>query len=643
MDSYFSWTERRSCQKNKIAITFLETNRPKIRTHKRRSPNTMKFTLPQLFVKQKNKVPKKITPVRMEEMAIYRRLRHEMALGFEARLRRRAKIVCLMLLAYPAILVLLYNPKKLMSDSPFSLRGRQPTVAATNDFTKAGTSTSTTSTTDLIASTSIVQAHDQDTTHWSVEFDIPRENPVPTTVLQIFDFLGLNANGDSAENDEAKEASHEQQEKESQNPTMYGWVPSQYPNPVKNPIRCAVAYVEDSNSTALDPPYLCDPDWLLGSLMLKELLVRLDNFTGSTVGDLSVGVAIVRKMNVPLILQEEQEQMGFTSYYTSTSYPDDTDRINQAANSFSHSLYREWFSREHVEGILIFLSVQDHVCFIQTGQGLYSLLPWWRLDHVVSDMKPALAVHEYGSALLTAVDRLESMIRDGPPTFRDRIHDFMTRFGVMILFSIFTLVFGVLGEYRDRQKRFEYAEERSKLLDTDREKASLLQHEYHTEHCPICLESFSYGSSHEDPKYGIPRLGADGQKIKLLRCGHIFCETCWKAWVHSGCGNPCKCPVCREDCGRKKTTISQSSRRLSLSSDRTSQSGTASPSSRTPLLHPTFDLVSSTRRQPPQSPGNSGDTHATGISSGSLLDAESPPSVIVYNSFDDHSSTRENA
>jgi hypothetical protein len=50
--------------------------------------------------------------------------------------------------------------------------------------------------------------------------------------------------------------------------------------------------------------------------------------------------------------------------------------------------------------------------------------------------------------------------------------------------------------------------------------------------------------------FGIPIHGMDRKKIKLLRCGHIFCESCWKGWVHSGNGNPCICPVCRQDVGK---------------------------------------------------------------------------------------------
>jgi len=143
------------------------------------------------------------------------------------------------------------------------------------------------------------------------------------------------------------------------------------------------------------------------------------------------------------------------------------------------------------------------------------------------------------------------------------------------------------GEYRDRRKRWQYAEQRSKLYGVELHKVQQLQKEFRTRDCPICLEPFDYGDGRGTPlfpveneqveegvetaddalksldnsqhrtswkspvdEYGIPRRGADGRGIKLLRCGHIFCESCWKTWVHSGCGNPCNCPVCRQDVGK---------------------------------------------------------------------------------------------
>jgi Zinc finger, C3HC4 type (RING finger) len=145
-----------------------------------------------------------------------------------------------------------------------------------------------------------------------------------------------------------------------------------------------------------------------------------------------------------------------------------------------------------------------------------------------------------------------------------------------------------------------------------------MQKEFRTRCCPICLEDYDYGEgipavstdalSHIDEgneskstdgktanalvtkadsfsstgsgrkgcldEYGIPRRGADGKKIKLLRCGHIFCETCWKSWVHSSaCGSPCNCPVCRQDVGKSLCR----SRRSSQSSSPDESDGAHGP------------------------------------------------------------------
>ncbi len=271
-------------------------------------------------------------------------------------------------------------------------------------------------------------------------------------------------------------------------------------------------------------------------------------------------------MNVPSVLRQG-------TYYT---YEDEDDMVNDAAQIFARYLHDHWWDPQDKNrdyAILIFLSVQDRVCFISTGSAISTVLPWWRLEHIVSSMKPDLRHRDYGSALLTAIDDLTNMLLAGPPTLQDRMHDFLARFGVVIAFAIFTFFFGAWGEYRDRRKRWQFAESRSKLNGVDKEKARLLQRDFRTTACPICLESFDYGEelnsgNHDDENpeeerkllstgnlkrvdsYGIPLQGNDRRKIKLLRCGHIFCESCWKGWVHSGHGNPCICPVCRQDVGK---------------------------------------------------------------------------------------------
>ena len=448
------------------------------------------------------------------------------------------------------------------------------------------------------------------------------------------------------------------------NPTFYGWTPDAYPNPLIDPVRCAISGLVDprpvldpynANITSgrsgssdrhsphdqqlqQQPLYLCDPDWVLGGMVLEDLSARLVNFsvayslptdleaatptfattTSTMVTHLArsrpgrshaspqlptttvhVAVATVRKMNLASVLRSG-------SYF---SYEDENDMVNDAAQIFARSIFDAWFrpvsnqddrgnhnedDAESTSYVLIFLSLQDRVCFITTGLELSEVLPWWRLDHVVASMKPQLGRSEFGNAIVTGMDILTALLNAGLPTWRDRLHDFMARFGVVIGFAMFTFVFGAWGEYRDRRKRWQYAEQRSKLSGVDRDKARQLQKEYHTRICPICLEFFDYGDMHpkDDQDYydydysphvegkvldsdsdssacfpsptkdkpapalrrvdtfGIPLKGVDGKKIKLLRCGHLFCETCWFQWVHSGCGNPCNCPVCRQDVGR---------------------------------------------------------------------------------------------
>ena len=204
-------------------------------------------------------------------------------------------------------------------------------------------------------------------------------------------------------------------------------------------------------------------------------------------------------MNVPAVLRQG-------SYYT---YEDEDDMVNDAAQIFARYLHDHWWSSASFPddgkplndkhnarrdyGILIFLSIQDRVCFISTGSAISSVLPWWRLEHIVSSMKPDLRHRDYGRAVLTAIDDLGAMLAAGPPTVQDRLHDFLARFGVVIVFALFTFFFGAWGEYRDRRKRWQYAESRSKLNPLEREKARRLQRDFRTTSCPICLDSFDCG------------------------------------------------------------------------------------------------------------------------------------------------------
>ncbi|KAL3791297.1 hypothetical protein ACHAW5_006329 [Stephanodiscus triporus] len=258
--------------------------------------------------------------------------------------------------------------------------------------------------------------------------------------------------------------------------------------------------------------------------------------------------------------------------------------VNDAAQYFARYIHDKWsksLAQERNAGesstsiVLIFISTLDRICYISSGNRIAAVLPWWRLEHVVQDMKPYLQNGQIGDALFKGIEDLSKLLITGPPSFADRVNDFLERFGVVILFTIFTFVFATWGECRDRRKRLFLAERRSRMTAAEKERARLLQVEFRSQICPICLEPFDLTpekdtraecdiTSHDSSQkrknqklkrvdsFGIPIIGSDDKPIKMLRCGHIFDSTCWQMWVDSGTGNPWICPVCRQDVGRPK-------------------------------------------------------------------------------------------
>ena len=65
---------------------------------------------------------------------------------------------------------------------------------------------------------------------------------------------------------------------------LYGWEPSMYPDPLQDPLRCGILYVEhqqqqqqqQQNNSSLR---LCDPDWVLGAVYLEEIAMAMQNFS----------------------------------------------------------------------------------------------------------------------------------------------------------------------------------------------------------------------------------------------------------------------------------------------------------------------------------------------------------------------------
>ena len=310
------------------------------------------------------------------------------------------------------------------------------------------------------------------------------------------------------------------------------------------------------------------------------------------------------QIDLPAVLQQ-----GY--YYT---YQDQSQMINDAAQIFSHTVHQNWWTAVNAAclrdgrsddcptgayGTLIFLSVKDLVCFISTGSQTSTLLPWWRLGNVVWSMKTDLMNKYYARGIIAGITELVKMLQSGPPSLKSRVRDFFSRFGVVLGFAIITCLFGAWGEYRDRRKRWRFAEDRSTMNHVEREKAKRLQMDFKTRACPICLEPFYENDEDDDntdstarqnrrhrrrrprvDNYGIVLRGTDDKPIKILRCGHIFDHTCWKQWVNSGQGNPCICPVCRQDVGRPKPSQEDTTTNTT-NTDRTSGENTTGRSNGT--------------------------------------------------------------
>lgn len=428
--------------------------------------------------------------------------------------------------------------------------------------------------------------------------------------------------------------------------TRSGWIPSEYPNPIRDPIACHIANFlgvnpsddmeqgvqiqQDARSRVL----FCDPDGILTNEGVGRLADMLRNFTstrfgreedrgtlpcrklingggggGDNIGPRwhdppsihawdseansmsparvssilgasfpfrtnpmatihpEIAVAIVSKMDLQDILHE-------FSFYT---FEDEEDMINDAAQYFASYLHNAWFGRDRssdtydhagchdrdyylrseANGILLFISIAERVCFISSGNGVATVLPWWRLEWVVSSMKDDMRRGDYYHAISNAIHDITFLLEEGPPTMSEKTMDFLRRFGVVLLFSSITFFLAICGEYRDRKKRCQEAERLSEMDDVERDKARILQREFKTDSCPICLESFHHvkdwdrgldrGMKRVD-SYGIPLKGNDGKDLKILRCGHVFDYTCWRCWItSSSCSDPGICPVCRAD------------------------------------------------------------------------------------------------
>jgi uncharacterized membrane protein YgcG len=265
-------------------------------------------------------------------------------------------------------------------------------------------------------------------------------------------------------------------------------------------------------------------------------------------------------------------------------------------------------------GVLLFLSELDRVVHISRGDSVAAYLTNRRLDRTIDRMKPFLRQGQYGYAIVGAIRDIDHFFMQGPPGTWEKANDFLLDYGgvVVMLILFFFLIRSVKKQERERR---EYAKVTRHLSELDRARAEALQGEYRTESCPICLELFqapvvsatrcslaneqTTGSeqvqeilSNEsseivagsnkpiDPAPAVSqRLGSDGAPLKLLRCGHVFDESCWEQWIQSGRGNLFQCPICKRDLGPQTEPGSGGRRTLTGTGPRVRRTAVAEPSS----------------------------------------------------------------
>jgi uncharacterized membrane protein YgcG len=231
------------------------------------------------------------------------------------------------------------------------------------------------------------------------------------------------------------------------------------------------------------------------------------------------------------------------------------DRETLAAQVFGMHLHDRWGvgvdSPCGGTGILIFLAIDDRAIYISRGGAMKSVLTNHRLDRVISQVKPLLRTENYSAALQTALDNIGMLIKSGEPNLPERVWTGLSEtwpfmfFASIVLFSVFQ------GHIQQRRQR-EYARVQSQLSELDRNRAEALQGRYQCTSCPICLDDFqTYSSDRNKTPSGTAsssdRVGSDGLPLKLLRCGHVFDQTCWTEWIETGQGNFTQCPVCNQD------------------------------------------------------------------------------------------------
>lgn len=334
-----------------------------------------------------------------------------------------------------------------------------------------------------------------------------------------------------------------------------GWKTVDFPNPMTDPLRCGRKDVPRSR--------VCDPDHLLTKTSQDEIEGHI-NFikTGQ------VAVAVVKKMDL-------------------SEFGSDVD---QSAKSFCRTLHDTWGvgSAEKNDGVVVFVSVEDRVVYISTGDGSKDLLTSSTIDAIIYRMKPFLRKADYGGALINCVIEIELLFSGKSIPEHQPRHSSSTDDSEPIKFGIFLCIILGFGGYAFYNNRKMQRMERGRIaLDNlirevdNTSRGTEGDRMFVSTSCPICLENFPVADTDAEDGSTVTEEASTGNETNkdsetnsllkslephpespvfeaktktspsaaarnrpmALRCGHTFCHDCISTYLKTNEGK--KCPICR--------------------------------------------------------------------------------------------------
>lgn len=325
--------------------------------------------------------------------------------------------------------------------------------------------------------------------------------------------------------------------------------------------------------------HFCDPDEIIDKSVHAQLEQALANHQDDGQRVIHLGSecgssdAAAQPDSKPLVFQVQYgvalvRRMDLTS--PSSGLYEFRNNPERAAEIFARKVHDAWgvgLATEHCggTGILLFLSDIDRSLYISRGAALQFVLTNRRLDQTIEHMKVLLRQQRYEEAIVGAVRELDLYLAAGEPGWRERVDSFVSKyFGYVLVLAVFGFVSASIR--KERQERREYATVTSQLNEIDRSRAEALQGRFQSLSCPICLEEFTSSqdistvdsgnelitekdSENRGKRFRTSSLqGSDGHPLKLLRCGHVFCDSCFSDWVTSGHHKKVdKCPICQQN------------------------------------------------------------------------------------------------